>query len=322
MAILFVDFKPEDSGVVLISGASTGIGKDAAFALAVHGFDVVFGIRKREDEKKVMDTFTGPPEAKARLHPVILDVTHPQQCQDAIDRAVHLAKVKNTEFVGLVNNAGASGSIGAVEWNTEKDLRELFDLNFFGATRLTAMAIPHFRARKAGRIIAISSVAGFFGLPFSSPYTATKFAMEGFYDSLRREVDPLGIAVSVISPGCTKSALTLHKNRELMEKLIPKNRTDPAYTNVLWLALAFENTCGLYGYEPAASTSLDILDAMTSRHPLTRYTPGIVFGLVPAYWLRLVLMITPDRVVDYLSSSTLLQSVFVPIYGKGIGTLS
>jgi len=321
VTIALFDFKRERDGVIIVTGASSGIGKDAAFALATHGFDVLFGVRKEQDGANVLASFQGSTEAKARLHAVLLDVTDAKQCEAAVARAVQLAASLKKDFVGLVNNAGGSGPIMPAEWTTEQQLRDLMDLNLFGAVRMTHLVLPHLRKRGHGRIVAVSSVISLIATPIASQYAASKCAMDGYFDALRRELVHLGISVSTLNPGCVKSAMTLGKNAVLAKSLRIKNATDPSYADLVWAAMAFENTCGPHGYEPSTSTSLDIVDAITSRHPLPRYTPGNFGGIVSAAWLKRLTWASPDRVVDYIASSGATNTLLHFVYGAKVGEL-
>ena len=129
-----------------------------------------------------------------------LDVTK----ADQIASAVKLAQQRFRWVDVLVNNAG-HGYRGAVEEGDENDVADLFALNFFGAVSLIKAVLPGMRARRRGTILNVSSIAGRWSMPASGYYSATKFALEGMSDALRKEVGPLGIRVVVVDPGAMRT---------------------------------------------------------------------------------------------------------------------
>jgi NAD(P)-dependent dehydrogenase (short-subunit alcohol dehydrogenase family) len=174
-----------------ITGASSGIGMEAARGLLAAGYVVYAGARR-------IDRMAPLAGAGARL--LSLDVT---------DDASMIAAVKTIlgdtgRIDVLVNNAGY-GSYGALEDVPIAEARRQFEVNLFGLARLSQLVLPTMRVRRAGRIVNISSIGGAFGEPFGSWYHATKFALEGLSDSLRMEVRRFGIDVVVIQPGAIVS---------------------------------------------------------------------------------------------------------------------
>ena len=176
---------------VLISGASTGIGRASAVRLAGAGWDVFAGVRKAEDGESVRA------ESPDRIHPVILDVTD-QATIDATGQFVREA-VGDRGLNGLVNNAGITVQ-GPLEFLPVDELRRQLDVNVIGQVAVTQAVMPEIRAA-AGRIVNMSSVGGRVAHPFLGPYNASKFAMEALTDSLRKELRPWGIHVIVVEPG-------------------------------------------------------------------------------------------------------------------------
>lgn len=172
---------------VVITGASTGIGYDAAVQLAKRGYQVFAGVRKQEDADRL--------KQHQGIEPVILDVTKPAQ----IDEFVKLLETKNIQSLSLVNNAGIAVA-GAVEVLTIDDYRKQFEVNFFGLIQMTQKLIPLIRKHK-GRIVNISSVSGLSSTPFLSAYSASKYALEALSDSMRWEFGSFGVKVVVIEPG-------------------------------------------------------------------------------------------------------------------------
>jgi NAD(P)-dependent dehydrogenase (short-subunit alcohol dehydrogenase family) len=173
-----------------ITGAGRGLGTDIAKAALKAGDRVVATARRR-------DRLTAELGADGdRLQTVALDVTDPKQVQAGIDAAV--AKFGGIDV--LVNNAGY-GHLGFFEEASEADIRTQFETNLFGAFHVTRAALPVMRAARKGRIFNLSSVGGLRGNEFGSLYCATKFALEGFSESLALEVAPFGIHVTIIEPG-------------------------------------------------------------------------------------------------------------------------
>ena len=179
-----------DSPVWFITGCSSGFGREFVRAALAHGFRVVATAR---DPKKLGDLIAGR-EDKAKV--LALDVTN----ADQIKRAVSEAERTFGRIDVLVNNAGY-GYLAAVEEGEEKDIRAIFDANFFGVVAMIQAVLPGMRARRHGYIINIASVGGVIGHAGSGYYAATKFAVEGLSEALAQEVEPLGIHVLIVEPG-------------------------------------------------------------------------------------------------------------------------
>ncbi|MDB5988166.1 MAG: short-chain dehydrogenase [Nevskia sp.] len=173
-----------------ITGASRGLGVQIAKAALRAGDRVVAAGRKRA---AVTDSL-GPDSDQ--LLSVALDVTDAGQAHAAVDAAV--ARFGAIDV--LVNNAGY-GRLGFFEENTMADVRAQFDTNLFGVFNVTWAALPVMRAARKGRIFNISSLAGIRGVEFGSLYCASKFALEGFSESLAQEVAPFGLFVTIVEPG-------------------------------------------------------------------------------------------------------------------------
>ena len=174
----------------LVTGVSSGIGYATARALAEQGWRV-FGTAR--------PTSTGFPEKVERI---VLDVRDPA----SIDAAVRQVLEKAGRIDLLVNNAGV-GVTGAIEETSLEEARDLFEVNFFGAARLTQAVLPAMRAQKSGRIVFISSVLGFLPAPFMGFYAASKHALEGLAESLDHETRTLGIRIALVEPGWTRTGL-------------------------------------------------------------------------------------------------------------------
>jgi short-subunit dehydrogenase len=172
---------------VLVTGASSGIGRASTEYLASQGFHVYAAARDvsvLEDLSKI-----------SNITPVKLDVTNVEE----ITEVKKLIERKSTGLFGLVNNAGITKA-GALMDVSVEDLRIQFEVNLFGVHQITQALFPLILQTK-GRIVMMSSDSGFFATPFVGPYCSSKFALEGYADSLRREITPYGVKVILIEPG-------------------------------------------------------------------------------------------------------------------------
>jgi NAD(P)-dependent dehydrogenase (short-subunit alcohol dehydrogenase family) len=174
----------------LITGCSSGFGREIARAVLARGWNAVVTAR---EPGAVADIVAGHDATALALR---LDVADPAQ----VTAAMHDAQARFGAIDVLVNNAGY-GYRGAVEEGDDAEVRRLFDVNFFGLVSMTKGVLPGMRARRQGHIVNISSVGGRIGQPGSGYYAATKFAVGGLSDSLRKELKPLGIHVTVVEPG-------------------------------------------------------------------------------------------------------------------------
>ena len=178
--------------VVIITGASSGIGKWLALLLASHGTKVAIAARRAERLDEVAA------ECRSRGGEVLVvptDVSNEGQCKNLIDKTV--AAFGRLDM--LINNAGLAVVALLREYPDLRLFRHVMGVNFYGAVHCTYYALPYLMQSK-GRIVAVSSLGGKGGLPFNTSYTASKYALHGFYDSLRMEMHPHGVSVSVICP--------------------------------------------------------------------------------------------------------------------------
>lgn len=241
--------------VVLVTGASSGIGKETAKLLVKEGF-VVYGAARRIEKMA---------ELKAcGIKLLVMDVTDEDSMVDGINEII-----KNENRIDvLVNNAGY-GSYGALEDVPLSEARYQFEVNIFGLARLTQLVLPTMRAQRSGKIINVSSIGGSLGEPHGSWYHATKFALEGMSDSLRMELKQFGIDVVVIKPG----AIITEWNtiaRENMKKVSGKT----VYGNLVEKHVKmFERADGKMGSHPIVIAKV-IKKAALARDPKTRYAAG------------------------------------------------
>jgi NAD(P)-dependent dehydrogenase (short-subunit alcohol dehydrogenase family) len=175
---------------VLLTGASTGIGRATALRLDGSGWRVFAGVRKPEDAEKLRG------EASERLTPLILDVTEAEQVA-AVAEQVERGSPEGLD--GLVNNAGVAVP-GPLETMPLEDLRHQLEVNLVAYVGMTQALLPQIR-KAEGRVVFLSSIGGRIAFPFGGPYHASKFATEAIGDVFRQELRPWGIEVAIIEPG-------------------------------------------------------------------------------------------------------------------------
>jgi len=179
-----------NSRVWLITGASAGFGRALTEQALADGDTVVAAVRRPDSVKDLVEA------TPDRLSVVELDVTKPEQITAAVEEV--LARHDRVDV--LVNNAGR-GVIGAAEDLSDAQLRGQLDLHLFGPAALTRAVLPRMRAQGSGAIVQLSSQGGRYAFPGTSAYSASKFALEGWSESLAKEVQPLGIQVLIVEPG-------------------------------------------------------------------------------------------------------------------------
>ncbi|MET8796115.1 oxidoreductase [Nocardia sp. NPDC004568] len=180
----------------LVTGASSGFGR-AITRAAIDAGDTVIAVARRT--AALDDLVAAHPD---QVEALALDVTDTERMETAVADIV--ARYGRIDV--LVNNAGRT-QVGAVEETTDGELRDLFDLHFFGPAALTRAVLPQMRAQRSGAIVMMSSVGGQLSFAGFSAYSATKFALEGFSEALAEEVAPFGIDVLVVEPGAFRTGL-------------------------------------------------------------------------------------------------------------------
>lgn len=248
------------SGVVLVTGASSGIGEATARLLADQGY-TVYGAARREDRLSRM--------AGDGVRPVQLDVTDDASMQAAV------AKVLEEEhrIDVLINNAGY-GSYGPVEQVDIAEARRQFDVNVFGMARMSQLVIPAMRAQGEGRIINISSMADQFYEPLAGWYHASKYAVDGLSSSMRVELAPFGIRVIVVRPGLTKSEWS----DASMESLRRTSEGTPYQEVASQMARLYERGMELAS-DPRAVAER-IVQAVNAENPNPHYAAGRGTGAI------------------------------------------
>ncbi|MEW2400303.1 oxidoreductase [Streptomyces sp. NPDC046862] len=241
--------------VALVTGASSGIGKAAAFALADAGFEVVGTSRKASgDDRREGVTFLD------------LDVASDTSVARAVDRVIE----KFGRIDVLVNNAGI-GSAGAGEERSLAQDQQLFDINVFGLIRMTKAVLPHMRSQGRGRIINISSVLGFVPAPYMAAYAASKHAVEGYSESVDHEVRQHGVRVLLVEPAVTRTAFEANSPKPATPLPVYEQQRQ-AFERVM--AAAMKD-----GDDPAIVAKA-IVAAATDPKPKLRYPAGPTAGRV------------------------------------------
>ena len=246
--------------VALITGCSSGIGYETALTLARNGFCTYAGVRNTKNsdtlEKKIA-------KEKLDLNILQLDVND----KSSIENAVNQIKTEEKRIDILINNAGY-GLVGFFEEIRLDEIRRQFETNFFGVLTVTKKVIPLMREQKSGTIINISSGAGQVGFPGISAYVSTKFAIEGFSESLMYELFPFGIRVIIIEPGVIKT--NFFHNCIVSEK---SSKKSSSYSNSLKKIQKNIELMQEHATHPVEVAKV-ILQALKTDEPKQRYVIG------------------------------------------------
>jgi NAD(P)-dependent dehydrogenase (short-subunit alcohol dehydrogenase family) len=275
---------------VVITGVSTGIGHGAATVLAKKGFHVFGSVRKEADAERLKK------ELGASFTPLLFDVTDEAAVKRGADQV--RAALKGETLAGLVNNAGIAVSGPLIEVDPD-EFRKQLEVNVTGPLLVTQAFAPLLGVDgslkgKPGRIVNISSVGGKRAFPFIGPYAASKFALEGFSESLRRELMLFGIDVIVIGPGAVKTAIW-----DKAEEVDISRYDNSPYLPILQ---SFQNTFVAQGRKglPPEKLGRLIHKALTTANPKVRYAAN------PASFVEKAMMtLAPKRTLDKVIAKTL-----------------
>ena len=249
--------------VALVTGASSGMGKDFALRLIAEGY-LVYAAARRVDRMGEIEAAGGVALA--------MDVTDDASMVDGVGRIIR----EQRRIDVLINNAGY-GQFGALEDVPMAEARRQLETNLIGAARLIQLCLPYMRARKFGKIFNISSIGGKFSTPLGGWYHASKHALEGYSDSLRNEVRPFGVDVVVIEPGAVESEWS-----GIAADEADRYSGQGAYAR---LAARFRRLQGRGGNSPPPRVISDlIVKALQARRPAPRYHGGGSAG--PLLFLR------------------------------------
>ena len=243
--------------VILITGASSGIGKDTALSLIKEGH-VVYGVARRLEMMKDI--------VRAGGHAIKMDILKERNIDDVVNQIIK----EQSRVDVLINNAGY-GLWGAVETISIDEAKRQFDVNIFGLAYLTKKIIPIMRKQKSGKIINMSSMGGKVYTPFGAWYHATKYALEGWSDCLRIELKSFGIDVILIEPGVIKTEF----QDVMMDSTVERSIGTPYEKKLKALEKATQEMYARgIGSPPSTITKL-IIKAINSPNPKRRYVGGL-----------------------------------------------
>ncbi len=244
--------------VALVTGSSSGIGFETALALARDGFYTFASMR---DVKKSVELERAAKKENLKINVIELDVNS----EDSIDRAIKKITLDKGRIDVLVNNAGY-GQFGCTEDVSVNDFRKQFETNFFSIVKIIQETSPIMRKQGSGIIVNISSVVGRMGLPGSSAYISTKFALEGLSECLRYELGQFGIKTTLIEPGVIKTNF-------FDSMKVPESKIDEKYKNLTDNILAGLKMMVEMGTAPLQVANV-ILKAIHDDEILPRYVVG------------------------------------------------
>lgn len=246
--------------VVLITGASSGMGKVTAQFLAQNGY-TVYGAARRTN---IMNDLK-----QAGVKILQMDMTDDRSMQSGIDEII-----KNDGKIDvLINNAGF-GLMGSVEDVSIPAAKNQMEVNVFGLARLTQLVLPYMRKQRSGKIVNITSTSGKMASPLGGWYSASKFAVEALSDSLRMEVKQFGVDVIIIEPGGVKSEWSGIALKSLYDMSIGK-----PYAKMADKIIEFAKKAEPKNAEPEVIAKL-ILKAISANKPKTRYHAGYLAGVI------------------------------------------
>lgn len=273
---------------IVVTGASSGIGKACALQLDKLGLRVFAGVRREMDGEALRR------EASAMLIPILLDITDAASITSAVDIVTTaLGETGEAGLAGIINNAGIAVA-GPLEFLPVSEIRKQLEVNVIGQIAVTQAFLPLLR-RGQGRIINIGSLGGKIAMPFIGPYNAAKFAMEALTDALRMELRPWHIHVSIIEPGFIATPIW-EKSNEAAGAIfnnLPR-QADHLYSTITPAVREAYSRVGRTG-TPVEEVAKVIVQALTAARPKTRYLVGRGARLGTGILQRL-----PDRLRDVL----------------------
>ena len=240
-----------DKQVVVITGGSSGIGKNAAEILSRKEYIVYELSRSGQDNGKITH--------------INCDITNCSEVESAIKSVID----SEGKIDILINNAGF-GISGALEFTEIEDVKRIFDVNLFGAIRTIKAVVPYMRAQKSGRIVNVSSVAGDIALPFQSMYSATKASLNSLTLALRSELAPFNISVTAVLPGDASSGFTAARKKTHVG--------DDIYSGRIERSVAIMERDELRGMD-SKIVAKSVVMAATKRNVLAIYTIGFSYKL-------------------------------------------
>lgn len=254
---------------ILITGCSTGIGYAAAHALKEKGYNVIASCRQEKDVSRLQSE---------GLTSILLDLSNPDSITEGVRQALAISDGK----LYAVFNNGAYGQPGALEDLPTEALKEQFETNFFGWHQLVREVLPSMRKQNCGRIIQNSSVLGFAALKYRGAYNASKFAIEGWSDTLRLELMETDIHISLIEPGPIETQFRANAQRAFKRWIKVENSAHEKYYRQQLERLKGKTSSSAFVLPPESCIP-PLLDALEAKKPKIRYrvtTPTKVFALL------------------------------------------
>ncbi len=238
---------------IFITGASTGLGKATALLFAAKGWKVIATMRTPEKETELAQ--------QANITVLPLDVTNPEQIKATTEKAIAMGDIDV-----VFNNAGY-GLVGPLEGITDSQLTRQIDTNLLGVLRVTQAFIPHFRAKQSGLFITTTSIGGLVTFPLNSVYHATKWALEGWSESMAFELGAFGIGIKTVSPGGIAT--------DFISRSLDMGRHEAYDDMVGKVFAAFTNPERAANYSTAEQIADVVYEAATDGKTQLRYVAGI-----------------------------------------------
>jgi short-subunit dehydrogenase len=269
--------------VVLVTGASSGIGKATAEFLVKNGFKV-YGTSRKVLEEVAIDISSST--GGGFFHMIQLDV----RSEDSAKHAVEYVLQKEGHIDILINNAGF-GIAGSVEDTSIEEAYSQMDTNFFGMLRMSKSVLPSMRKQKKGLIINVSSVAGVISIPYQSMYSASKYAIEAVTEALRMELKPFGVKAAMVEPGDTKTGFT---DKRIY---VAASKDSSAYKDRFEKSIKVMEVSETNGPTPEKVVVKAIAKIISRKNPPVRITAGFSYKLI-VFLKRLL----PSRFVEFVVS--------------------
>ncbi|XP_013210612.1 11-cis retinol dehydrogenase isoform X2 [Microtus ochrogaster] len=260
---------PASDAFIFITGCDSGFGRLLALQLDQKGFQVLASCLTPSGAEDLQQM------ASSRLHTTLLDVTDPQNVQQVAKWVK--THVGETGLFGLVNNAGVAGIIGPTPWLTRDDFQRVLNVNTLGPIGVTLALLPLLQQAR-GRVVNITSVLGRLAAN-GGGYCVSKFGLEAFSDSLRRDVAPFGVQVSIVEPGFFRTPVTSLESLEntlkaCWARLPPATQAHYGETFLTSYLQVQRRVMNLICDPDLVKVTSCLEHALTARHPRTRYSPG------------------------------------------------
>lgn len=275
-----------ETELVVVTGASTGIGAATAREMAQRGYHVLAGVRRERDADAIR---------AANVEPLILDITNSVHIRALASRVSE--DPQGRPLRALVNNAAVQANVPIEVFGIEQ-WRDMFEVNLFGHVAMIQALLPKL-IESGGRVVNVSSVGGRIAMATYGPYAGTKFALEAMSDALRREVGPHGVQVVVIEPGAVRTEMLGRAIASAHDPLAAMTSEQRHRYGGLVHAVNAQARASTTSGLPAEAAAAVIAKAITARRPRTRYAVGREAALLP------VTRLLPDRLLDRIFAAAL-----------------